>query len=114
MAPKKGIVSLPLALGFDPSALQIISVSEGEFMKQGGVTTQVNTRVDAGGQVLVTLTRDGDSGAMAPGRVLTLNARALAVNRSTVVQVLTVAPQGEGAAAVNVALPPALQIAITP
>lgn len=112
--PKKGIFGLPLALGFDPTALQVVSVTEGDLMKQGGATTQFDSRVDAGGQVLVTISRNGDVGASAAAKALTLNLRALPTSRTTSLQVLTIAPQGQGGDVLNVTLPSPLQVAITP
>jgi general secretion pathway protein D len=112
--PRKNIVTLPLAFGFDPTALQVVSVTEGELMKQGGAITQLESRVDAGGQVLVTIGRAGNVGASAAAKALTLNLRALSTSRTTTLQVLTVAPQGEGGGALNVTLPTPLQVAITP
>jgi general secretion pathway protein D len=33
------IFGLPLAVGFDPKIFQVISVTEGDFLKQGGIQT---------------------------------------------------------------------------
>ncbi|WP_140630086.1 secretin N-terminal domain-containing protein [Methylibium rhizosphaerae] len=111
---KKGLLSLPLALGFDPAAVQVMSVEQGDFMKQGGVSATMESRIDPDGQVLVTMQRAGSVGAMGSERALTLSMKALTPNRTASVRVLTVAPRGEGAANLDAAPPPALQIAITP
>jgi general secretion pathway protein D len=112
--PKKPVVALPLALGFDPAVVQVLSVEEGDFMRQGGAASQLESRIDQGGQVLLTLTRKGAAGATSAGKVATLTVRALAANKTSAIQVLTVAPQGEGGASLTTGLPAALQFAVTP
>jgi general secretion pathway protein D len=112
--PKKPVVALPLALGFDPAVVQVLSVDEGDFMRQGGAASQLESRIDAGGQVLLTLTRKGATGASSSGKVATLTVRAVAANKTSAIQVLTVAPQGEGGASLTTGLPAALQFAVTP
>jgi general secretion pathway protein D len=112
--PKKPVVALPLALGFDPAVVQVLSVEEGDFMRQGGAASQLESRIDQGGQVLLTLTRKGAAGATSSGKVATLTLRAVAANKTSVIQVLTVAPQGEGGASLTTGLPAALQFAVTP
>lgn len=112
--PKKPVVALPLALGFDPAVVQVLSVEEGDFMRQGGAASQLESRIDQGGQVLLTLTRKGAAGATSEGKVATLTLRAVAANKTSAIQVLTVAPQGEGGASLTAGLPAALQFAVTP
>ena len=111
---KKPVMTLPFALGFDASAVQVLSVDEGDFMRQGGVTPVTDSRVDQGGQVLMTLTRKGGAGALSTGKVATLNLRALAVNKTASIQVLTVAPQGDGGSGLSTTLPIPFQFAVTP
>jgi general secretion pathway protein D len=97
MQSDQPVVSVPLALGFDPRMLQATSVTEGEFLRQGGSQTSFASRVDPSGQVLVTGTRSGDTGATALGVFATINFRATAaINPETRVQLLTVAPVGLG------------------
>jgi general secretion pathway protein D len=112
--PKKPVVALPLALGFDPAVVQVLSVEEGDFMRQGGAASHLESRIDQGGQVLLTLTRKGAAGATSSGKVATLTLRAVAANKTSAIQVLTVAPQGEGGASLTTGLPAALQFAVTP
>jgi general secretion pathway protein D len=96
------LVSVPLAVGFDARMLQVTSVAEGEFMRQGGAQTSFASRVDPSGQVLVTGTRSSDTGATALGVFATLNFRATAaVTPEARVQVLTVAPIGVGGRSVT-------------
>jgi hypothetical protein len=76
MQANQPVVSLPLAIGFDPRVLQVADISEGGFLRQGGAQTSFTYRVDPGGQVLMTATRSGHGGATAADVVATLNFRA--------------------------------------
>lgn len=99
------IVSLPIAVGFDNRALQVVSVVEGDFLKQGGAQTNFSSRVDPNGQILITGTRSGAGGATTPGTVATINFRPLTGTESTQIQLLTATPLGVGG--VPVAVPAA-------
>lgn len=93
MQSDQPLVSVPLAVGFDPRSLQVTSVLEGEFLRQGGGQTTFANRVDPAGQVLITGTRAGDSGATAVGVFVTLNFRVVAAPApESRIQLLTVAP----------------------
>jgi general secretion pathway protein D len=97
MQSDQPLVSVPLALYFDPRTLQAVSVLEGEFLKQGGAQTSFASRVDPSGQILMTGTRSGEGGASAPGNFVTITFRAAAaVTPETRVQLLTAAPVGLG------------------
>jgi general secretion pathway protein G len=67
MQADRPVVSVPLAIGFDPRLLQVADVSEGAFLRQGGAATTFSYRVDPGGQVLLTATRSGAGGATSSG-----------------------------------------------
>ena len=97
MQSDQPVVSLPVAVGFDPRVLQVVSVQEGEFLRQGGASSNFASRVDPSGQVLFTGTRAGDTGATAIGIFATLNLRAIApAPAETRLQLLTAAPVGLG------------------
>jgi general secretion pathway protein D len=97
MQSDQPVVSVPLALSFDPRMLQAVSVQEGEFLRQGGAQTSFASRVDPSGQVLMTGTRSGDGGATTIGNFVTVTFRAAAaVAPETRVQLLTAAPVGLG------------------
>ncbi|ROZ79892.1 tetratricopeptide repeat protein [Ramlibacter sp. WS9] len=114
MQSDQPVVSVPLAVGFDPRMLQATSVSEGEFLRQGGSQTSFASRVDPSGQVLVTGTRSGDAGATALGVFATINFRATAaINPETRVQLLTVAPVGLGGRSVAPSPAPAHVLRVT-
>lgn len=106
MQSDQPIVSVPLAVTFDPRALQIASVVEGDFLKQGGSQTNFASRVEPNGQVLITGTRAGESGATALGTMAAINFRVLAAaTPETRVQLLTIAPVGLGGRSIASPLP---------
>ena len=78
MQAEQPVVSVPIAIGFDPRLLQVVDVSEGGFLRQGGAQTSFSYRVDPGGQVVMTATSSGNAGATAPDAIVTMNFRALA------------------------------------
>lgn len=109
------VMSLPLAVGFDARSMQVVSVVEGDFLKQGGAPTNFSSRVDPSGQIVLTVTRSGDAGATGSGVVATVNLRATAAAGSDArVQLLTVAPVAQGGKAVSAALPTPLVIGVAP
>lgn len=114
MQTDQPVVSLPMAVSFDNRVLQVVSVNEGEYLKQGGAQTSFSSRVDPNGQILMTATRSGDGGATAPGVVATINFRALTAADSSRIQLLTVAPVGLGGRSVPVAPPAPHVVTLTP
>ncbi|HNO13960.1 MAG TPA: secretin N-terminal domain-containing protein [Accumulibacter sp.] len=113
MQTDRPVVSVPLAIGFDPRLLQVANVSEGGFLKQGGVQTSFTYRIDPGGQVLMTATRSGDGGATVPDTLATINFRALAAGAARV-ELITIAPVASGGSTINPTLPGAHAVTITP
>jgi general secretion pathway protein D len=106
MQSDQPVVSVPLAVGFDPRMLQVTSVLEGDFLRQGGSQSSFASRVDPNGQVLLTGTRAGETGATALATLAVINFRVLAaVTPETRVQLLTIAPVGLGGRSVAAPLP---------
>ncbi|MFZ6765919.1 secretin N-terminal domain-containing protein [Undibacterium sp. Di26W] len=93
MQSDQAVTSVPLSLSFNPQVLQVVSVNEGIFLKQGGAATTFNAQIDPNGQVVVTNVRTL-GGASSPGSLMTINFRAMAAAESTPVQVTSVAPVG--------------------
>ncbi|MBK7956493.1 MAG: hypothetical protein IPK02_22605 [Candidatus Accumulibacter sp.] len=77
MQADRPVVSVPLAIGFDPRLLQVADVREGAFLRQGGAATTFSYRIDPGKQVLLTATRSGAGGATSPDTLATLTFRCL-------------------------------------
>lgn len=108
------VTSLPLAIGFDSQSLQVTSVTEGDFLKQGGAQTNFASRIEPNGQVIMTATRSGEGGATASGVVATIHFRPLKTEEAARIQLLTVAPIGLAGRAINAQLPAPHQVQIAP
>lgn len=113
--PGEPITGVPLALGYDPKTIEIVSVTEGDFLKQGGGTTSFSSRIDkASGQVFATVTRTAAGGASSPGTVANVTLRALAPSHDSKLRVTAVAPIGIGGRAIDTLPPQPLSLSITP
>lgn len=113
MQSDQPVTSVPLTLGFDPQALQVVNVNEGVFMKQGGVNTSFDAQVDPKGQVVVNNTRTS-GGASSPGNLMTVNFRAMAAMEATPIKLLSISPVGVAGRNLLVQALPALNLAIQP
>ncbi len=102
----QAVTSLPMAVGFDSNVLQVVGVTEGSFLRQGGAQTNFTSRIDTNGQILITGTRSGNTGASNPGDVATINFRALTASEGTRIQLLTIAPTGQNGRSIAAQLPP--------
>lgn len=105
MSSDQPVMSLPMALGFDRHVLQVVGITEGDFLKQGGAQTNFSSRIDPNGQILMTGTRAGNGGATAAGEVATINFRALTANNASPINIITIAPIGMGGRAIAATLP---------
>lgn len=108
------VIGLPMAVSFDPDVLQVISVLEGDFLKQGGAQAGFSERVDTAGRIVMTANRAGDTGATEAGSAFTLNLKAIAASDQSRVQLLTTVPIGVGGRNVAAQLPPPHTLVITP
>lgn len=99
------IFGLPLAVGFDPKIFQVISVTEGDFLKQGGIQTSFTSRVDQSGQVIINTNRSGDVGSTLTGSVMTINFKALSRSDGSRVQLLNITPSGSQGRIISAPLP---------
>lgn len=106
MQADQPVVSIPLAIGFDPRVFQVTSITEGDFLKQGNAQTGFTSRVDPNGQILMTGTRAGNSGATASGAIATVNFKIIASSSSEArLQLLTISPVVLGGKGINAPLP---------
>ena len=105
MQSDQPITSVPVAISFDNHVLQVVGVTEGDFLKRDGAQTSFTSRVDPNGQVVVTGTRTGDNGATASGALATINFRAIAAATASQIQLLTIAPTGPGGRSVAATSP---------
>ena len=109
------ITSVPMALSYDARLLEVASVAEGDFLRQGGGRTSFSNRIDRGtGQVFATVTRADPGSASGSGSLMSVTFRALAPAPDVRTQVVSIAPIGVGGRSITVAAPGPLSIAITP
>lgn len=106
MQSDQPVMSIPLAVGFDTATLQITSITEGDFLRQGGAQTSFTSRVDDNGQAILTATRAGETGATTLGSIATFNFRVIAAPEDeTRVQLLAISAVGVGGGSINASLP---------
>jgi len=122
MAPPldEPLLGLAYTLRFDPAQVEVMTVTEGEYLKQGGATTQFSHRVDRStGQVFITNLRNGlpnaESATAGEGGLLSvLTLRALSPASPTQLTVASSTPMGAGGSAPALAPAPPLAITISP
>jgi len=106
------VVSLPMSIGFDPKAIQVLSVTEGDFLQGSGQSSFAH-RIDPTGQVLMTVT--SPTGATGPGVVATMTLRLLDTSPpQTTVRVTAAAPVGLQGKGIDLASPGPLVIKVGP
>lgn len=97
------VVSVPLAVSFDPKAFQVAGVAEGDFLKRAGAKSNFAHRVDAAGQILLTGTLPGEAVAQGSGVLATFSLRALSgAPAQTSLRITGLAPVGQKGASVTV------------
>ncbi|MEW6322230.1 MAG: cohesin domain-containing protein, partial [Acidobacteriota bacterium] len=81
-----GLATITVSLGFDPAVVRVRAVTEGPFMRQGGVAATFTDRVDAAtGRVEIVVTRAGDQiGASGSGLLAAVLVEPVAAGRATV------------------------------
>jgi general secretion pathway protein D len=114
MQSSQPVISIPMTIGFDNQAFQVLGVAEGDFLKQGGAQTSFTSRIDPTGQVLITASSAGGSGATVLGSVATLNMKTLTAVDATRIQLLTVSPVGVSGQVISAPLPPPQTIQVLP
>jgi general secretion pathway protein D len=114
MQSNQPITSAPMTIGFDSAVLQVVGVTEGTFLKQGGAQTNFTSQVNPSGQISIAAGRSGDSGATGTGAVAILSLRALAPSNASQIQVLAATPLGLAAHPVAAALPQPLTLKVNP
>jgi general secretion pathway protein D len=109
---------MPMLLAFDPQLLQVVSVQEGDFLKQAGGNTQFSQRVDAAnGKVFVAVVRQNTSGTDAGvnglGGVVSVTFKALkpsTANATARLQVLSFSPEPQLASPVSLPVEQAVRV----
>lgn len=88
-----GVRSLPFQLGYDPSVLQVVAITEGPFFRQREAQTSMSSNVDqTGGKISVSVVRSGTDGAAGDDGVVVLTMRALTAKQPAELKMLMSAP----------------------
>lgn len=106
---------LPLQIGFDGKAFQVVDVVEGGFFRQNGGATSFSKTIDAAaGKVFVSIARSEADGAQGEDAALTLVLRALPGAPTGEVRILMASPIIQGEKPPAMALPPPHVVTIAP
>jgi general secretion pathway protein D len=95
MESRKPVAGITASLSYDPKAMQLTGVEEGDFLKRNGVQTVFESQADPSGKILLKTKRttdDGSGGATTRGNVATLHFRALAPSEGAQVKLPSIAP----------------------
>ncbi len=108
---------MPMLLAFDPQALQVVTVEEGDFLKQEAGELDFSSRVDPiQGRVFVAAVRQNtsghDAGVSGAGTLLTVTFKAVRPADKVQVQLMSVSPEPQPATPVS--LPVAATLKIVP
>jgi general secretion pathway protein D len=105
--------SVPMQLAFDPSALEVVSVTEGDFFRLGNNRSNFANHVDAPeGRISVGVSRSGEQGATGQGELAIITFRARTARPRSEVRVLSVAAMSPAGTSANVAVPGAFAVSI--
>ncbi len=96
------VSAVSLTMGLDLAAVQLVGVSEGTFLRQGGAAADFTSQIDARGQLVVSTRRTGGgagSGASLEAPLLTLQLKVIArpADGVTRVQMIDFVATGAGA-----------------
>ena len=90
---KLALSGAELQLLFDPAALSVVSVGEGDLMRGGNGQTVFTERADAtAGRIYAGVRRSGPEGALGAGSLLTVKFRATGKEGATQVHIATAVP----------------------
>lgn len=105
-----------LQLAYDPAALRVVAVTEGDLMNADGAITSFAPRIDdKAGRMFVALSRSAQQGARGDGALLRLRVVALPGSTApTEIKVTSISAFGEGNRPAAVPLPAALALGAKP
>lgn len=98
VSSQQALRGVPVLVGFDPQVLQVVSVQEGDFFKQGNGQTSFSQRIDpVQGKVFVALVRQSssgnDAGINGSGGLVSVTFKALKTAPAAKVQLLSATPE---------------------
>lgn len=107
--------SLPLSISFDNKVLLVVDVSEGDFLKHNGASTNFNSDIDPNGTIRISNAISGVGiGASALGTIASINFRALAAVDATSVKLMNITPIGVNGTAIPAPLPAPYSVNVKP
>lgn len=109
------VTGLPFQIGFDPNVLEVVEVTEGDFLKQNNGKTVFTPNIDqAGGQVSVNITQSGADGASGKGSIAAVTFKVLAAKPLTQLTLISASPVGVSGAAIQAAPPTPYAMVLNP
>lgn len=109
------VLSTAIQLSFDPQALRVVEVSEGDLLRQDGASTNFSHKVDPGtGKVFIGLSRPGTSGATGRGSLVAVKFAAQAPAPKAPISVTVFSGVGAGNRLLPVTMPAALDVKVSP
>jgi general secretion pathway protein D len=108
------VVGIPFKVNYDASALEVVDVSEGDFLKANNAQTVFSSNVNqSGGQVAVDVSQPGLEGSGGRGSLAALTFKVTAANPGTPITVTASAVNAAGDA-VPVTLPAPRTVVLLP
>ena len=111
---KVGLLGADLQLLFDPAALTVVNVAEGEWLKSDNAQTAFNQRIDkATGRIYATTRRGATTGVTGSGALLAVTLRANALLGVAQLHLATAVPAVVGGGQLSVKGAAMLQVQVT-
>jgi general secretion pathway protein D len=109
------LVSTAFQLAFDPQALKVLEVTEGEVLREDGARTTFSARTDASaGRVFIGVSRPTDNGAAGQGTLVQVRVQAIAAADAAPLRVVGFSAIGPGNRIEPATLPAALDLVVEP
>jgi general secretion pathway protein D len=103
------------SLRFDPAALEVVAVEEGNLLRQAGGENRFNHTIDAvGGRLAVSVARPGPEGAQGQGRLFNVTFRVKAAAPRSQILLTSMSPLGPGGTPVPFSVSGALTLVLQP
>lgn len=107
MQGDQALTSVSTTVSFDSTKLQFTGASEGDFLKQGGGSTSFSSRLGQAGQLILSDSSSGGTGASEQGTFAVLTFRALAAASQASIQAQPGSVVGVGGLPVTMTAPSA-------
>lgn len=90
---QQAIAGMPMVISYDPTIVQAVSVSEGEYLRQGGGQTNFSSRIDPQtGQIFIGAARQG-GGVSGNGSLAQIAFKAMKASPQAVVRLISATPE---------------------